>query len=86
MTKQEFLNRISKEKPYLGECQIETEKLTAASFVIGFYNDNGVWKVFKTKERTGHYIIDGLTDENEAFDELYELVCIQKKDVAGRKV
>jgi hypothetical protein len=85
MTKQEFLDRILKEKPYLGEYQIETESLTDASFVIGCFNDNGVWKVFKTKERTGHYIIDELIDENEAFDELYQLVCMQEKDIASRR-
>lgn len=85
MTKQEFLNRISQEKPDLGEYQIETDYVTDASYVMGCYFENGKWRIFETQERSGHYIIDEFTDENEAFDELYELICIQANYVKRRK-
>jgi len=38
-----------------------------------------MWKTYKTTERSGHYIIDEVADENIAFDELYELVKLQEK-------
>lgn len=84
MTKQQFLDKILQEKPDLGEYEIETDYLTDASYVIGCYFENGKWRIFKTKERSGHYIIDEFTDENEAFDELYELVRLQEKYIKNR--
>ncbi len=84
MNKLQFLDRISKEKPDLGEYEIETEYLTDASYIIGCYFENEKWKIYKTQERSGHYIIDELADENDAFDELYELVKIQEKYVKNR--
>jgi len=49
--------------------------LTDEQFVIG----NNIWKIYKTTEGSGHYIIDEVSDENIAFDELYELVRLQEK-------
>lgn len=60
---------------------ITAPSVTDEQFVIGCYQENNMWKIFKTKERSGHYIFDELTDENEAFDELYELVRLQEKYV-----
>jgi len=80
MTKQEFLERMEKEKPLEGgPYRIKADKLMDSPYIIGCYQEDGVWKIYKTKERGGYFIIDEYTDENAAFDDLYELVYIQKK-------
>lgn len=84
MRKDEFLDRIKKEKIDLAEYIIVVDSLTDEQFVIGCYKDNNVWKIYKTTERWGHYIIDEVKDENIAFDELYELVKLQEKYIKNR--
>ncbi len=50
------------------------DKLTDDPLVMGCVFDHDVWKIFKTKERGGHYIIKGFDSEDGAFDFFYELV------------
>ncbi len=79
MTKQAFLDRMEKEDIRLREYIVVVDRVTDRPFVIGCYYEDDVWKIYKTRERSGHYIIDEVADENVAFDELYELVKIQEK-------
>ena len=74
MTKQEFLNKFESEKLKLGEYIIILDKISNAPLVIGCAFDQGMWKVYKTKERGGHYIIKETGSENEAFDFFFEIV------------
>lgn len=85
MTKAEFYQKIENSELNIGRWQIETENITDSEMVMGCVFDDGKWKVFKTRERLGHYIIDEFIVEEEAFDELYELVLIQAKDEKRRK-
>ena len=84
MSKFEFLDKIKNEKIDLAEYIVVVDSLTDEPFVIGCYKDNSIWKVYKTTERSGHYIIDEVQDENTAFDELYELVKLQEKYIKNR--
>lgn len=84
MTKLEFFRKMKNEKIDLAEYIVVVDSLTDEPFVLGCYNDNGVWKIYETKERSGHFIIDEVVDENIAFDELYELVKIQEKYIKNR--
>ena len=84
MTKLEFLQKIKNDNIELAEYIVVVDSLTDEPFVLGCYNDNGVWKIYETKERSGHFIIDEVADENTAFDELYELVKIQEKYIKNR--
>ena len=80
MTKQEFLERMEKEKPlkdYL--LDIEVDKLIDSPYLIGCYEEYGIWKVYQTEERGGYYIIKAFNNENDAFDFLYALVYEEKK-------
>lgn len=79
MTKAEFLKKMEEENISLGEFEIELNTITDASYVMGCCFDNGVWKVYKTRERLGHYIIKEFDEESDAFDYFYELVLIQHK-------
>lgn len=82
MTKQEFIRRMEIEKPLAGtELRIKVDKLVDSPYIIGCYEENGVWKIYKTKERGGYYIYDTYTSEQEAFDDLYDLVYIEKKSI-----
>ena len=54
------------------------------NWILGCYQDDKTWKIYKTTERSGHYIVDEVVDENTAFDELYELVKIQEKYIKNR--
>lgn len=74
MTKQEFLKKFESEKIKLGEYIMILDKISDAPLVIGCAFDLGMWKVYKTQERGGHYIIKETSSENEAFDFFYELV------------
>lgn len=84
MTKQEFLDRMKKENIDLAEYIIVVDSLTDEQFVIGCYKENNMWKIYDTKDRSGHFIIDEVADENTAFDELYELVKLQEKYIKNR--
>ena len=79
MTKNELLQRIIDENLQLGDYDLEFEKITDASYVMGCCYEDGAWKIFKTKERSGHYIIKEFTNESDAFDYFYELVLIQHR-------
>ena len=76
MTKEEFLNRIENEKLDIGEYIIILDKISNASLVLGCAFDEGKWKVYKTRERGGHYIIKEFDHEHEAFDYFYEVILI----------
>ncbi|MBN8211164.1 hypothetical protein JI666_20810 [Bacillus sp. NTK071] len=78
MTKQEFLQRYNSENLTIGaEYMMVLDGVTDEPLVLGCAYDQGVWKVYKTRERGGHYIIKEFTSENEAFDFFYELVLSQ---------
>ena len=84
MTKLEFWEKMKNEKIDLAEYILVVDSLTDEPFVIGCYQDGEMWKIYKTTERSGHYIVDEVVDENTAFDELYELVKIQEKYIKNR--
>jgi len=48
--------------------------ISNAPLVVGCTFDQGMWKIYKTKVRGGHYIIKETSSENEAFDFFYDLV------------
>lgn len=73
MIKDEFLKRI-KEKISLGKYLIVTEGITDEPLVLGCAYDEGLWKVYRTRERSGHFIIREFESENDAFDYFYEIV------------
>lgn len=79
MTKQEFLKRFKSEKLNIGEYIVVTENITDAPLVIGCAYNQGMWKIFQTFERGGHYIIEETKNEDEAFNLLYELVVSKHK-------
>ena len=75
MTKQEFLKRYREEKLTIGaEYMMILDKISDASLVVGCAYDQGVWKIYQTGERGGHYVIKEKDTEDEAFDYFYELV------------
>jgi len=77
MTKDEL---IAKSKNLdLGEYIIVLDKISDEPLVMGCSTEGGVWKVYKTKERGGHYIIKEFDKESDAFDYFYELVLVQHK-------
>lgn len=77
MTKQEFIKRVDSEKLNIGEYIIVTEGVTDEPLVLGCTFEQGMWKVYETRERGGHFIIKEFDSENEAFDYFYELVLTQ---------
>lgn len=74
MTKEEFLKKIAVQKPNMGEYIMILDKITDAPLVMGCAFDEGLWKIYETRERGGHFIIKQLKSENEAFDYFYELL------------
>ncbi|WP_226669727.1 hypothetical protein [Metabacillus litoralis] len=78
MTKQEFLKRLESEKLIIGEYIIKLDKLSDAPLVLGCAFDQGVWKVYETRERGGHFIIKKIDNEDEAFDYFYKIVLSQQ--------
>ncbi|MCK0473699.1 hypothetical protein [Halalkalibacter sp. APA_J-10(15)] len=74
MKKEEFLKKIKNEKLDMGEYILVLDRITDEPLVIGCVLDQGKWKVFKTRERGGHFIIEEYDKENEAFDLLYDLL------------
>lgn len=74
MTKKDFLERYQIENLKIGEYIMVLDKVTDDPLVMGCALDEGVWKVYKTKERGGYYVIKDFKTENEAFDYFYELV------------
>ena len=74
MTKQEFLEKFETEKLNIGEYIMVLESVTDEPLVMGCAYDQGKWKVYKTKEHGGHYIIKETACEDEAFNLFYELV------------
>ncbi|MYL58218.1 hypothetical protein GLW20_11940 [Virgibacillus halodenitrificans] len=84
MTKHEFLVRFKNENINLAEYIVVVDSLTDEPFVLGCYKENNTWKIYETKERSGHFIIDEVQNENIVFDELYELVKLQEKYIKNR--
>lgn len=74
MKKQEFLDRLKSEPLNMGEYILVTDSITDESLVMGCAYDQGMWKVYSTRERGGHYIIKKTEDEDEAFNLLYRLI------------
>ena len=80
MTKVEFLERMEREKPLEGSgFSVVVGDLVDSPDIIGCYLENGIWRIYETKERGGHFVISETLDEDSAFDELYEQIYIQKK-------
>lgn len=74
MTKEEFVERIKRENIRPGEYLIVLDQITDAPLVLGCVLEEGIWKVYQTKERSGHFIIEEFNDENEAFDFFYDTI------------
>ncbi|SDN15085.1 hypothetical protein SAMN05216244_0152 [Sediminibacillus halophilus] len=53
------------------------DNVTDESLVLGCAYEDGVWKVYETRERGGHFIIKELDNENDAFDYFYQFVLSQ---------
>lgn len=79
MIKADFKRKIKDNDLNIGEYQIELHLITDAPYVMGCCFDGGVWKVYKTRERLGHYIIKEYKNESDAFHCLYELVLAQHR-------
>lgn len=79
MTKEEFLKRFKEEKLYIGPYIMVFDKITDAPEVLGCVYDEGKWKIFETRERGGHFIIQECKTEEEAFDAFYKLVKFHHK-------
>lgn len=78
MTKQEFLKRFRDENLTIGaEYMMILDHLTDEPLVLGCAYDEGVWKIYKTGERGGHYIIKEKDTEEYAFDYFYQVVLSQ---------
>ena len=73
MFKNEFLKKLKAEKLNTGEYIIVVDYITDEPLVMGCAQENGVWKIYETKQRGGKYILKELTDEHEAFDYFYQL-------------
>ncbi|MCA0174660.1 hypothetical protein [Bacillus sp. RAR_GA_16] len=74
MTKQEFLQRYKDEKLNIGEYILIFDKISDAPLVLGCAYDQGVWKIYETRERGGHFVIKEKNNEDEAFDYFYKVV------------
>ena len=80
MTKQEFLRKMELEKPLKDSLvTIEVNELIDSPYIFGCYEENGIWRVYETKERGGYYIVKDFNNENEAYDFLYQVVYNEKK-------
>jgi hypothetical protein len=79
VTKQEFQKRFKAGNFNMGEYIVVTDSITDEPLVIGCAYEQGIWKVFQTFERGGHYIIEETNSENDAFDLLYELILSKHK-------
>lgn len=78
MTKQEFLQRYKEEKLTIGaEYTMVLDHMTDEPLVLGCVYDQGVWKIFKTRERGGHFVIKEKDTEEEL---LYSLIDLEKID------
>ncbi|WP_053218449.1 hypothetical protein [Virgibacillus senegalensis] len=77
MIKTEFLKKYEAEKLDIGEYILVLDDITDESLVLGCVYDQGVWKVYETRERGGHFIIKELDKENDAFDYFYQIVLSQ---------
>jgi hypothetical protein len=74
MTKQEFLMRIKSKKLNLGEYIIVLDNITDEPLVMGCAFEKGMWKIYETRERGGHFVIKEIDNENQAYDYFYELL------------
>jgi hypothetical protein len=80
MIKQEFLKRYKDEKLTIGaEYIMVLDSITDEPLVLGCVYDQGIWKIFKTGERGGHYIIKEKDSEEKAFDYFYQVVLSQNR-------
>lgn len=80
MTKQEFLQKYKDEKLNIGyDYMMILDKVSDAPLVLGCAYDQGVWKIYKTRERGGHFVIKEKDNEEEAFDYFYQVVLSQHK-------
>jgi len=79
MTKEEFLKRFKEEKLNIGPYIMVFDEITDEHDVLGCVNDGGKWKVFKTSERGGHFVIEECDTEEEAFEYFYKLVRFHHK-------
>ncbi|MFA0814906.1 MAG: hypothetical protein ACC608_03880 [Anaerofustis sp.] len=81
MTKTELIKKIKTENldktllPWL----IVFDEITDSPDVIGCVHEGGKWKIFKTVERGGHYIIKELDNEEDAYDYFYNQLLYQKR-------
>ncbi|MGG0658423.1 hypothetical protein [Rummeliibacillus pycnus] len=76
MTKEEFVELIKRENIRSGEYLIVLDQITDAPLVLGCVLEGNVWKVYQTKERSGHFILEEFNNENEAFDFFYDTILL----------
>lgn len=74
MTKAEFLKKIKTQKIQTGEYLLVLDHISDAQYIIGCVFDQGVWKIYKSNERGGHYVIRDFEEVNQAFDYFYEFI------------
>lgn len=74
MTKQEFLMKIKSKKINLGEYVIVPDNITDEPLVMGCAFEKGMWQIYETRERGGHFVIKEIDNENQAYDYFYELL------------
>ena len=74
MTKEELLKRIKEEDIALGPYILILDKITDSPLVFGCTFDEGMWKIFETRERGGHFLIKKFSSESDAFEYFYQLL------------
>lgn len=79
----------TKYKMYEGsEFSLKTERLIGGDhgcFEVAIYQDNGVWHIEQTKERSNSVYSMSYESEDEAFDELMSIVNIGMRENLRKK-
>lgn len=77
MTKKDFLKRIEEEKPETGGCGFFIDSSEIIPGGPAYYRcrkNNSLWKIYMPSERGGENDIFETTNEDEAFNRLYEII------------
>lgn len=74
-----FFPLNNEEKLNIGPYIMVFDQMTDESLVLGCVYEEGKWKIFETRERGGHFIIQECKTEEEAFEAFYKLVKFHHK-------
>lgn len=74
MTKNEFVVRLEQEKLQTGDYIIVIDELNDSPLIIGCVFHEDIWKIYKTKEHGGHYVIREFNNENDTYDYFYDFI------------